>query len=145
MREILIQKLQHYISENNPELLLQLEEEETLQVYLSNKVSCVDDLLKQSGNKEPFYILEISCMDILTQDLRPSRFNYINGILEEEFELVHQQMKDSGTLQFEIINLIQYCREAFDEIGFTERNENNWQLHYLITGAISEYLEKNVR
>ena len=141
MQEILIHKLHQYIRENNPDLLLQLEEDNEVTEFLSNKISTVDGLLNQLDKGQPAYIIEETCMDILTQDLRPSKFNYICTILEEVFEASYQQLHESGMLQFEVINLINHCQPVFDTIGFTEENEDNWELRYTITGAISEYLE----
>lgn len=143
MQEILLQKLQYYISENNPELLFQLEQERRLTEYLTDKVSTVNVLIAQSGKGQPDYIIEETCMDILTQDLKPSRYNYIRGILEEEFEKEFQLLCNTPLLQTEIINLTGYCKQVFDEIGFTEANEDDTFLRYNIMGAISEYLESN--
>lgn len=143
MQDILIYKLHQYIRENNPDLLLQLEEDSKVTEYLSNKISTVDELLNQLDKGQPAYIIEEACMDILTQDLRPSKFNYICGILEEEFEATYTRLQNSGTLQFEVINLINHCQPVFDIIGFTEENEDNRELRYTITGAIREYLESN--
>jgi len=142
MQDILIKKLHEYIRENNPDLLLQLEEESKVTEYLSNKISTVDALLEELAKEQPAYIIEEACMDVLTQDLRPSKFNFICGILEEEFEATYQQLQKSGTLPFEVINLINHCQPVFDTIGFTEGNEDNRELRYSITGAISEYLDR---
>lgn len=141
MQEILINKLLEYIRENNPELLIQLEEEDKVAEYLSNKISTIESLLDNWEKGQPAYIIEVACMDILTQDLRPSKFNYICAILEEAFESSYQQLHESGVLKFEVINLINHCQPVFDTIGFREENEDNWELRYTITGAISEYLE----
>ena len=143
MKEMLRYKLHEYIRENNPELLLQLEEEGKVTEYLSNKIKLVDALLKEADRKQPAYIIEGACMDILTQDLRPSKYHYICGILEEEFETTYTRLQNSGTLQFEVINLINHCQPVFDTIGFTEENEDNRELQNNITGAINEYLESN--
>src|SRR5665213_3003788 len=113
MKEILIKKLHEYIRENNPDLLLQLEEDRKVTEYLSNKISIVDALLNQQDKEQSAYIIEEVCMDILTEDLRPSKFNYICAILEEEFYTTYQQLHKSGTFQFEVTNLIKYCQPFF--------------------------------
>ena len=143
MKRLLIEKLHNYISENNPDLLLQLQEDSKVTDYLINKIGTVDALLKQLDKSQPAYIIEDACMDVLTQDLKPSRYNYISIILEEEFENHHLQLKESGTLQFETINLINYCQSTFEDLVFNEENESNRFLRYAIIGCISEYLESN--
>ncbi|NOT90712.1 DUF1896 family protein [Ferruginibacter sp.] len=143
MQEILLQKLQQYISQNNPDLLFQLEQESKLTEYLTDKVSTVKALIEQAGKGQPHYIIEETCMDILTMDLKPSRYNYIRGIFEEEFEKNFLLLSDTPLLQTEVINMISYCKEVFNEIGFTAANEDDPFLRYNIIGAISEYVESN--
>ena len=141
MKEILINKLHEYIKENNPDLLLQLEEDGKVTEYLSGRVSTVNALLNQFDKGQPVYIIEDTCMDILTQDLRPSKYNYINNILEEEFESTYQQLKESATLKFEVINLIHQCQSVFEDLNFSEENEDNRFTRYTIIGCVSEYFE----
>jgi len=142
MKGILINKLHQYIRENNPGLLLQLEQDGKVSEYLSNKVNTSDALINEYKG-QPAYIIEEACMDELTKDLRPSKYNYINQILQEEFEDAYQQLQNSGTLKFEVINLISQCQPVFETIGFTEENEDSSELRNAITGTVSEYLESN--
>ena len=140
MREILINKLHTYLSENNPELLLQLEEDGSVTEYLSSKIDSISYLLSETNEHQPAYVMEELCMDLLTRDLRPSKYNYIQGILQDEFENIYQRLEILGTLKFEIINLIRRCEPIFDELGF---DEDNRELMYAITGAASEYFESD--
>ena len=144
MQDILINKLHEYIRENNPDLLLQLEEDGKVTEYLSNKVSTVNALLNQLNKEQPAYIIEEACMDVLTEDLRPSKYNYICIILEEEFGDTYQQLIDNGLLQFEAVNLVNYCQSVFEDLKFSEETQDNQFLRYAIIGVISEYQERNV-
>ena len=141
MQQALITKLHEYIRENNPDLLFQLEEDGKVTEYLSDKISTVSALIKQTENGKPAYIIEDACMDVLTQDLRPSKFNYISKLLQEEFESTYNQLQESGTLKVEVINLIDQCQSVFDDLKFSSENEDNQFLRYAILGTISEYLE----
>lgn len=141
MKDSLIKKLHEYIRENNPDVLMQLEEDGKVTEYLSDRLSTVVVLLSQLNKGQPRYIVEETCMDIMTQDLRPSRYNYITNILEEEFESTYQQLKESGTLKFEIINLIQQCQSVFEDLNFSEENEDNRFTRYTISDCVSEYFE----
>ena len=144
MREKLIHNLLQYIKENNPELLYQMENEAALMQWLSEKVKSVSALVDQMKKKrQPEYAIEEACMEELTKSLRPSRFNYIRHILEEEFETHYLRMTNSGVLRFEIINLIQCCQSTFDDLRFAEENEDNRFTRYAITGVIKEYLQEN--
>ena len=141
MQEILIQKLLLYMQENNPELLIQLEEESRVKDYLLKKVGMVDSLINEQDDDQPAYILETACMDILTLDLKPSRYQYISKVLEEEFEDYYEKLELAGLIKFEAINLLDSCKQVFDDFGFNTQSEDNWLLRYLIIGSISEYLK----
>jgi hypothetical protein len=80
-------------------------------------------------------------MEELTRDLRPSRFEYVRALLEDEFEEAHQRMSSSGILTYEIINLIGACEPIFEVFGFGEENEEARELRYAVMGMIAEYLE----
>lgn len=140
MQQALITKLHEYIRENNPDLLFQLEEDGKVTEYLSGKISTVSALIKQTENGKPAYIIEDACMDVLTHDLRPSKFNYISNLLQQEFESAYNQLQESGTLKFEVINLINQCQPVFADLNFSEENEDNQFLRYAIIGTISGYL-----
>jgi hypothetical protein len=141
MKKILINKLHEYIRENNPDLLFQLEEDGKLTEYLSGKINTVNALIRQKDIGQPAYIIEDACMDVLTQDLRPSQFNYISNVLEEDFADTYQQLQESGTLKFEVINMISLCQSVFEDLNFSEENEDNQFLRYAIIGTIKEYFQ----
>jgi tRNA splicing endonuclease len=141
MKQNLIKKLHAYIRENNPDLLFELEESDKVNEYLFNKINTVSGLIKQLDIGEPAYIIEDACMDVLTKDFRPSKFNYISNLLEEEFESTYNQILESGLIKFEIVNMIIQCQSVFDDLNFSEENEDNQFLRYAIIGTIKEYLE----
>lgn len=144
MKEILIGKLLEYIRDNNPDVLFALEAEDNLRSWLYDKVYNSEPLIQQLRNdNQPDYIIQETCLDEMTKDLRPSRYNYILNILETEFEKDNDQLVQSGLLQHEAINMISYCNSTFDDLRFAEENEDNQFIRYAITGAVSEYLESN--
>ena len=140
MQEVLSEKLHQYIKENNPDLLLTLQQNENVSDYLKEKVDSMDVLLNELiAANTPAYIIEERCMDELTKELRPSKFNYLISILEEEFEKDFHRLTENGILTYEIVNLIEDCNPVFKAFVFSEENESNRHLHYAITGAIKEY------
>jgi hypothetical protein len=145
MKQNLIKKLHTFIRENNPDLLFTLEESDRVDEYLFNKINTVNGLIKQLDSGAPAYIIEDACMDVLTKDLRPSKFNYLINLLEEEFESTYNQILESGLIKFEIINMIRQCQSVFDDLNFSEENEDNQFLRYAIIGTISEYLQSVTR
>lgn len=141
MRELLTKKLVAYVRNNNPEIFAELDEVSLISAFIEGKVNGVENLWQQlAASNTPAYIIEEMCMAHLTKDLKPSRYNYIVSILEEDFEFAHQQMQRSGTLEYEVINMIQCCEPVFESLKLTEENEDNSHLRYAVTGMVSDYL-----
>lgn len=144
MQQILIRKLHEYLAENNMDLLISLQQENKLSSYLEDKVDSVGLLMVELlGENTPAYIIEERCMDELTKNLRPSKFNYLTSVLEEDFESHYNRFKENGILTYEVINLIEVCKPEFETLGFTVDNENDKLLRYAIIGTVKEYLETN--
>jgi Domain of unknown function (DUF1896) len=144
MKETLIGKLLEYIRDNNPDMLFALEAEDKLRLWLYSKVESVESLwLQMETDRQPAYIIEEACLNELTRELRPSRYNYIINLLENEFEQDYKLLQQSGLLQHEAVNMIGYCDSVFNDLKFSEENEDNRFIQYAICGAISEYLDSN--
>ena len=142
MQQILIAKLHEYITQNNPDLLITLQQESRVSSYLKDKVEAAGPLVDElAAENIPAYIILERSMDELTKDLRPSKFNYLISVLDEEFETDYSRFKESGILTYEVINLIEVCKPVFEALGFTVENEDDKHLRYAITGVVKEYLE----
>lgn len=142
MQEILISKLHAYIVHNSPDVLVKLQSEGRVTSYLKEKVAAVDSMLNELLKKDTDpYFIEALCMHTMTAELRPSRYNYIAEIMEEEFQQHCHHYKNIGILQFELISMVESFQPIFDSMHFSEANTESRLLHYAICGAISEYLE----
>jgi len=142
MQEMLKEKLWTFIVHNNPDLMLNLQQNFSLTDYLEQKVFNIQPLVSHLlAENKPGYIIEELCMAELTIDLRSSKFNYIRGVLEEEFELDFLRIKESGLLTYEIVNLISESEMVFETLGFTQDNEQDRMLRYAIAGTIRQYME----
>jgi hypothetical protein len=141
--EQLTDKLYAYLVDNHLDLLISLQEDHRLTPYLEQKVASVQELIETlRAENRPQYVIEALCLEELTRDLRPSRFNYMRELLEEEFETEYHRMRETGILTYEIINLIGACEPVFEVYGFSEENEDDKELRYSVMGMIAEYLER---
>ncbi|WP_426672101.1 hypothetical protein ACPPVU_12805 [Mucilaginibacter sp. McL0603] len=135
--------LHDYLLQNHPDLLIALQEDHRLTHYLRSKVDSVQELCETLlAENRPPYVIEALCLEELTRDLRPSRFEYVRLLLEEEFEGDYLLMKNSGILTYEVINLIGACEPIFEVFAFGEENEESRELKYAVMGMIAEYLER---
>jgi hypothetical protein len=141
MRETLIKKLHYYLVHNHLDLLITLQEDKKVTSYLEDKVHAVMPLAEQYiTEKRPAYVIEALCLDELTKDLRPSKFEYIRKVLEDEFSTIHWRLREQGTLTYEIINIIGFCKPVFFNLGFTEENEDDPALRNAVIGTVHDYL-----
>ena len=142
MQEMLKEKLWTFIVHNNLDLMLNLQQDFSVTSYLEMKVFNVWPLVSQLlAENNPEYVIEELCMEELTKDLRPSKFNYIQGVFEDEFEEDFLRIKESGMLTYEIINLITESETVFETLGFMQDNEQDRMLRYAIAGTIRQYME----
>ncbi len=141
MQSMLTEKLWAYIIHNNPDLMLSLQEDYSVTSYLENKVAAVMPMAVQFLSEEkPQYIIEELCLQAMTEDLKPSRYQYIRSVIEEEFNDDYLRMKENGTLTYEVVNLIEACKSIFSDFGFNSENEANSHLRYAIIGQVHDYL-----
>lgn len=142
MQELLKEKLWTFIVHNNPDLMLNLQQDFAVTDYLEEKVNGIQYLTSQlRAENKPGYVIEAHCIEELTKELRPSKFNYIQGVLEDEFEEDFLRIKESGMLTYEIINLITESETVFETLGFMQDNEQDRMLRYAIAGTIRQYME----
>lgn len=141
MEDLLKEKLWFYIIHNNPDLMFTLQEDYSVLDYLNKKIdgvkSILDDMLFDGT---PKYIIEEISLNILTEDLKPSRFLYIRSLLSDEFEKTYTSFQESGILTYEVINLMESCQPIFETIGFTKENEEDLSLRNALIAQIAKYL-----
>ena len=144
MIEILQSKLFEYVRDNNPDILFELEADANVTVWLSERVNGVEPLINELQSQSlPEYEIEEACMAELTNNLRPSKYNYILNLLEEEFENDYNKLLQAGLLQHEVINMINQCDSVFADLNFSEENDDNEFIRYAIIGELSEYFQSN--
>ncbi|OXB10176.1 hypothetical protein B0A81_03960 [Flavobacterium plurextorum] len=141
MEDLLKEKLWFYIIHNNPDLMFTLQEDYSVLDYLNEKISSVKSILEDMlSDGTPKYIIEEICLNVLTEDLKPSRFLYIRSLLSDEFEKTYTAFQESGILTYEVMNLMESCRPVFETIGFTKENEEDPNLRNALIGQIADYV-----
>jgi|SRR6185437_6933821 len=144
MQNILIEKLHGYLLQNHPDLLLDLQPGAGIMAYLELRVETLENLpeiLLAEG--KPAYVVEEICMEALTRDLGPSKFNFLCSVLQEEFETEYIGWRQSGILTYEVSNLLQACTPVFEHFKFSEETEDDRFLRYAVIGMIREYMNGN--
>lgn len=141
MKTTLKEKLWDYIIRNNPELMFSLQEGYSVKGYLEEKIKALQpqlELWKKQG--VPDFMMEEKAMLVLTEDLKSSRFHFIKNTLEEDFKGTFMEFKETGTLTYEVVNLVEACKEVFEAIGFSEENQKSKRLSDAIKAIIRQYL-----
>ncbi len=145
MRDILMQRLHDHLQANYPDLLLPLQDGQQVTTFLEAQVGQADKQLSALFARQlPAYELEALCMQVLTDALPPSGFNYITHVLQEEFETTYTDLKEKGILAYEALNMLEYCQPVFADMPLTKDNEDDRMLRYAVTGSIATYLQTTV-
>lgn len=141
MQQLLTDKLRAYLINNNPEVVLKLQGDTQITTYIRDKVEAVMPLaLRLIEEERPGYAIEELCMNEMTADLRPSRFHYLQQILQDEFNDSYQKFREAGVLTYETVNLLEQCNTVMDDHGFSEENEDDRFLRYAIIAEVHDYL-----
>ena len=92
MQTQLKEKLWAFIVHNNPELMFNLQEDYSVTTYLDSKVKDIMPLAEQLlSENRPDYVVEELCLEQMTEELKPSRYQYLLSILEEEFSADYER------------------------------------------------------
>lgn len=143
MIQHLMEKLWAYIVVHNPELMVTLHEDNSVTRYLEEKVNAIVPAMgRMMQEGMPDYAAVELCLNELTAELRPSRYDYIGDILEEEFHEQYARLTSNGLVAYETINLIGFCKPVFEEMGFCEENQDTSKVYYAIIGTIQQYFER---
>lgn len=132
--------LKAHILINHPEILAKLQADYSVTQFLDDRVSRVTQLLQTLlAQERPAYIIEELCLKAMTIDLRPSRCNYIKGVMADEFPADYVRLSQNGVLTYEVISLVEVCQEHFQTYGFTESTMNNRFLRYAVIIALHNH------
>jgi len=137
MEKQLNERLWKFITEHNPELMFSLQENYSMTPYLAEKIKSIQPQLKawkQIGYPESSIFL--LAMEVLTSELKPSRFQFITSLLKKDFPSHYNQFKEQGILTHKTLALVDLCKVAFDSIRFSESHCNSQRFRAAISGII---------
>jgi len=141
MQMILKERLQAYIIENNPDLMLLLQVDFSVTRYLEDKVARVmPTVMRLLEEQRPGYIIQELALKEMTAELRPSRYNYLLELLEAEFEADYLRFEKAGVLTYELINMIAHCKGVFEDFKFSEAQLQDRFLRYAMLARMHDYL-----
>ncbi len=130
-----------YIVHNNPDLMFNLQEDYSVSQYLDEKINGIMPMAEQLLSEgKPVYAIEELCIQQMTQELRPSRFLYVRSVLEEDFPDDYERLREGGLLTYEVINMMEACKELFETFGFSEETEEDRHLRYAVIAQVHDYL-----
>lgn len=144
MESQLKEQLWKFIIQHNPELMFSLQENYAVNPYLNEKISSIQPQLK-SWKKigYPETSIYLLAMEVLTSDLKPSRFHFISSLLKHDFPVHYTEFKTQGVLAYKTIALVDLCKGAFDSIRFSESHFNSNRFKEAISGIMRKQILLN--
>lgn len=142
MQEILLHRLHDYMRHCNPDQLIRLQAQGKVTEYLTDKVKLIDPLLNEMllATASPLAIEEV-CMNVLTEDLKPSKYLYIQEILLEFFGATYVQWQRDNILLYEIINILDGCASVLRYWHLPEEHPENLLRRHAVEHYIREYIK----
>lgn len=141
METTLKEALWAYIANENPDLMYDLQEDYKVSDYLDEKVgNIIPEIEHLLNDGLPMVTIQEICMEKLTKDLKPSKFQYIREIIEKEFPIAYEALQQSGMLTFEVINIIDSCERVFDRFGFSADTIESKGMRYAVIAEVDFYL-----
>jgi|SRR5690606_11444424 len=133
-----------FITEHNPELMFSLQENYSVTSYLNEKIKCIQPKLQNWRTiGYPESSIFLLAMEILTTDLKPSRFQFISSLLKHDFPSHYTYFSDHGVLTYKTLILVELCQGAFDSIRFSEAHCNSGRFKEAISGIIRKQISLN--
>ena len=78
--------------------------------------------------------------EFVGRELLSSRFDYIETVFEQDFEEVYYRLKNSGTLHYELLNLVTVCKPVMEKLKFP-CHEKEGVLRAAVSKLISGFLK----
>ena len=143
MQTVLKEKLWAYLVHNYPDLLLELQENGSLETYLEEKVSSILPLTREMLSAgSPSDLIEEYCLNAMVEELWPSKYSYIRLVLEEEFPRDYDKLERAGTLVFELLNMLKACQSVFEDFGFDHQSLGSNKLRHAVIACVHDCLIK---
>jgi hypothetical protein len=135
------ERLWAHILVHNPDLSERLDQDYGILNYLEDKVNAVLPLAEQmlAEGRAEHAAIELS-IDILTDDLRPSRFDYILLLLTEDHPSDYARFKAEGTVRYHVLQMTGVCKDIFDNLDFKEENMHSNLVYQSILIGMQGYL-----
>ncbi|RWU08139.1 hypothetical protein [Pedobacter chitinilyticus] len=141
MKELLKERLHHYIVVNNPELLVRTGGFSIPQ-YINDKVElAMEQLEKHHIARMTNDEMIERYMALMTAELLPSKFNYLKAVIEQEYPREFTALREQGVLTSKVIGIMERCADAFEGFGFsTEAEVDNTKLRHAIIAIVHREL-----
>lgn len=141
MTSILKLRLYSYLCEYFPEKLLELQGANRLSDFLAEKVNNIHPLMNNLRQQnQPAYLIQEQCLQEMIGQLGPSKFYLMTQILEEEFTGDYLFLKESGTLFFEVLHMLEVSKDLFEDYPFQKEESLPRRLRYELIGHIHDCL-----
>jgi hypothetical protein len=82
------------------------------------------------------------CLNDLTEDLRPSRYDYIMALLHDDYPGHYADFKQGGSLRHQVMCMVESCKAIFDNLDFKEENAESNLVYQSILIGMQQYLFK---
>ncbi|MFI2744096.1 hypothetical protein ACG2LH_15275 [Zhouia sp. PK063] len=128
----------------HPERIFSLDKNYSVNQYLKETIQGLAPELEQwkSQGKSSRTIISLAFAHF-KEGLGPSRYLYLEELLQQEFSTIYQQLQQSGTLTYELVKMIGAANHVFEAIGFSSVSSNSKRLRKHLIAFLADYLHQS--
>lgn len=141
MENEILYELRDYVIRNHPDLVLSLPPAVSVTQFLKDKIASARPTIEKMKTAQlaDAYIIQAVVRSI-TSEFKPSKFKYIKTVLMEEFPREHNDFFVKGVITFEVIKVMELCKDLFETFDFSEGGVHSNFLRHAVIARIHGYL-----
>lgn len=95
----------------------------------------------QDGNDLENYLHDFDDIDSLADNLQPSPVDFLEDVLEQDFQGYWLRFHEAGIIRYELLNICAACEAVLQEFGWLATDDSRL-LRYAVITAIDDYLKE---
>lgn len=146
MQELLMADCHPYLYLDNPEILIK-----DPQVYgkprsLKKKVKKTSDRIREMiALGQPQQEIIDQSVELITAELRPSRFGYVCAVIASEFPKTFLKWVKINALADQVLDVVSACEPVFGLLKFNSHTAEQHSIYITVTNFIRHYLKRKKR
>jgi hypothetical protein len=146
MQELLMADCHPYLYLDNPEILIKDSQVFCKPRSLKKKVKKTSDRIREMiALGQPQQEIIDQSVELITAELRPSRFGYVCAVIASEFPKTFLKWVKINALADQVLDVVSACEPVFGLLKFNSHTAEQHRIYTTVTNFIRHYLKRKNR